>query len=65
MALPMLLYGSKKWVTTKWDERRTEAAEMRFLRAVRECSRLDRLRSEDIRKELIIIRIHEIKQKYS
>src|SRR5215475_8786958 len=43
---------------------RLEAAEMRFLRSVKECTRLDKIRSEAIRKELKIPGIHEVRQKY-
>jgi hypothetical protein len=59
-----LLYGSETWVTTKWDESRIEAAEMRFLRAIKGCSHLDRVQNEDIRNEIRITGIHEIRNKY-
>ena len=52
VARPLLLYGSETWVTTKRDMTRLEAAEMRFLRSVTGCTRLDKIRSEVIRKEL-------------
>jgi len=35
VARPTLLNGSKRWVTTKRDMTRLEAAEMRFLRSVK------------------------------
>jgi hypothetical protein len=47
MAQPKLLYGRETRVVTNQDESRTEAAEMRFLRAAKGSSRLDRLRTED------------------
>jgi len=47
---PTLLYGSETWVTTKRDMTRLEAAEMRFLRSVKGYTRLDKIRSEVIRK---------------
>jgi len=54
LARPTLLYGSETWVTTKRDTTRLEAAEMRFLRSVKGYTRLDKIRSEVIRKELEI-----------
>ena len=50
VARPSLLYGSETWVTTKRDMIRLEAAEMRFLRSVTGYTRLDKIRSEVIRK---------------
>ena len=50
VARPSLLYGSETWVTTKRDMTRLEAAEMRFLRSVTGYTRLDKIRSEDIRQ---------------
>src|SRR5215510_10165094 len=64
VARPTLLYGSETWVTTKRDMTHLEAAEMRFLRSVKGCTRLDKIRSEAIRKELNIPGIHEVRQKY-
>ena len=52
VARPPVFYGSETWVTTKRDMTCIEAAEMRFLRSVARCTRLDKLRSEAIRKEL-------------
>ena len=50
VARPSLLYGSETWVTTKRDMTRLEAAEMRFLRSVKGYTRLDKIRSEVIKK---------------
>ena len=52
VARPSLLYGSETWVTTKRDVTGLEAAEMRFVRSVTGHTRLDKIRSEVIRKEL-------------
>jgi hypothetical protein len=52
VARPTLLYGSERWVTTTQDMTCLEAAEMHFLRSVKGCTRLDKIRSEVIRKEL-------------
>jgi len=54
VARPSLLCGSETWVTTKRDMTCLEAAEMRCLKSVTEYTRLDRIRSEVIRKELEI-----------
>ena len=58
------LYGSETWVTTKQDVTRLETAEMRFLRIVKGYIRLDKIRSEIIRKELEIPGIQEVRTKY-
>jgi len=64
VARPSLLYGSETWVTTKRDMTRLEAAEMRFLRSVTGYRRLDKIRSEDIRQELEISGIQDVRLKY-
>jgi len=64
VARPSLLYGSETLVTTKTDMTRLEAAEMRFLRSVAEYTRLDKIRSEAIRKELEISGIQDMRHKY-
>jgi len=61
---PTLLYGSETWVTTKRDRTRLEAAEMRFLRRVKGYTRLDKIRSEIIRKELEIPGMQDVRTKY-
>jgi len=64
VARPSILYVSDTWVTTKRDMTRLEAAEMRFLRSVTVYTRLDKIRSEVIRKELEISGIQDMKLKY-
>jgi len=64
VARSSLLYGSETWVTTKRDITRLEAAEMRFLRSVTGYTRLDKIRSEVIRKELQISGIQDVRLKY-
>ena len=64
LARPTLLYGSETWVTTKRDMARLEAAEMHFQRSVKGYTRLDKIRSEVIRKELRISGIQDEKSKY-
>ena len=64
VARPTLLYGSQIWVTTKRDMTRLEAAEMRFLRSVKGYTKLDKIRSEVIRKELEISGIQDVRSKH-
>jgi len=64
VARQSLLYGSETWVTTKRGMTRLEAAEMRFLRSVTGYTRLDRIRSKVIRKELEISGIQDVRLKY-
>ena len=64
VARPSLLYGSERWVTTKRDMTSLEAAEMRFLRSVTGYTRVDKIRSEVIRKELEISGIQDVRLKY-
>jgi len=64
VARPKLLYSSETWVTTTRDMTRLETAEMRFLRSVKEYTRLDKIRSEVIRRELEISGIQDVRSKY-
>jgi hypothetical protein len=64
VARQTLLYGSETWVTTKQDMTRLEGAELRFLRIVKGNTRLDKIRSEIIRKELEISGIQEVSIKH-
>ena len=52
MAVPLLMYGSEAWTIGRREESRLQSAEMWFLRAVKGCTRLDRIRNDDIRAEL-------------
>jgi len=64
VARPSLLYGSETWVVTERDMTGLEAAEMRFLRSVTGYTRLDKVRSEDIRQELEISGTQDVRLKY-
>jgi len=64
VARPTLIYGRETWVTTKRDITCLEAAEMCFLRSVKGYTRLDKIRSEIIRKELEIPGIQDVRTKY-
>ena len=65
VARPTLLNGNETWVTTKRDMIRLEAAEMRFLRSVKGYTRLDKIRSEVVRKELEISGIQDVRSKHT
>ena len=64
VARPSLLYGSETWITTQRDMTCLEAAEMRFLRNATVYTRLDKIRSEVVRKELEISGIQDVRLKY-
>ena len=64
VARPALLYGSETRVSTTGDMTRLEAAEMRFLRSVKGYTRIDKIRSEVIRKELEISGIQHVRSKH-
>jgi len=64
VARPSLLYGSETWVTTQRDMNCLEAAEVHFLRSVTGYTRLDKIRSKDIRQELEISGIQDVKLIY-
>jgi len=64
VARPSLLYGSETWVTTTRDMTRLEAAEKRCLRSVKGYTRLDKIRSEVIRKEPEISGIQDVRAKH-
>jgi hypothetical protein len=49
MAVPVLLYDSETWTLRKRDWNRIEDAEMKYLRTVKGCTKLDQVRNEDIR----------------
>jgi hypothetical protein len=48
----------------KRDMHELRAAEMRFLRSVRGCTRLDKISNEDIRKELGVFLINDRIRRY-
>ena len=64
VARPTLLYDSETWVTMTRDMTHLDAAEMRFLRSVKGYTRLDKIRSEVIRKELEISGIQDVRTKH-
>jgi hypothetical protein len=59
--VPTLMYGDETWVETKRSLRSVETAETRFLRSVKDCSRLDKVSSHDMRSELGVRKLREWK----
>lgn len=49
---PILTYGCESWTLTNQIKSKVQAAEMKYLRAVKGVTRLHRIRNEDIREEL-------------
>ena len=49
---PILTYGHESWTLTSKTRSQVQAAEMKALRLIKGVTRLDRLRNEDIRREL-------------
>jgi hypothetical protein len=44
IAVPILIYGSEAWVLSKREESKIQPSEMLFLRSVKGCSRIDRIK---------------------
>jgi hypothetical protein len=45
IAVPMLIYGSEAWVLSKREESKIQSSDMLFLRSVKVCSRIDRIKN--------------------
>jgi hypothetical protein len=58
MAVPTVMFGSETWTDTKKGYSKVQAAEMKFLRRIKGVTRLDRLRNDDIRRELNIFSLN-------
>jgi hypothetical protein len=58
MTAPVLMYGSEAWITKKKDISRIQSAEMKFLRSVKRCTRMDHIRNE-IRTEFEMYEIQD------
>ena len=63
MVVPTLLYGCKIWTVLKRHESRLQVTEMRFLRRVEGVTKLDRVRNEDIRQRLTVVKVAQKKQR--
>jgi hypothetical protein len=54
MAIPVHLYGCETWTLKKTDWNRIQAAEMKYLRTLKGCNKIDQLINEDIRNQFRI-----------
>jgi hypothetical protein len=63
MAVPMMTYASENWTINRWDNNKTESAEIKFLRSVAGNTLLDQKRSTGTRSELKIFNLTERIQK--
>jgi hypothetical protein len=52
LGVPVLLYGSAIMYFEKKDENKITPAEMKFLHAVKKCTREDRVSNQEIRQNL-------------
>jgi hypothetical protein len=59
MAVPVLMYGSEAWTIKKNYISRIQSAEMKFLRSVKGCARMDHIRNEEIGTELEMYAIQD------
>jgi hypothetical protein len=59
MAVPLLLYGSETWTVKKEDKMRIQAEKMKFSWSVKGFTVMDKIRNEEIRKELEVFSIEE------
>lgn len=59
MAVPVLMYGSETWVNKKKYQNAIQSSEMKFLRSVNKCTKLDKIKNEDIRKNLDIFSLNK------
>ncbi|GFO05113.1 hypothetical protein PoB_003161800 [Plakobranchus ocellatus] len=59
MVRPVILYGAECWVVGQKEEQLLETTEMRMLRRIRGVTLEDKMRSDDIRKELGVCPIGE------
>jgi hypothetical protein len=64
LARPVLTYGSEAWTIRKADEKRLQAAEMKFMRKIAGLTLLVHRRKEDILKNLKVEPISKFIQNY-
>jgi hypothetical protein len=64
LARPVLMYGSEAWTIRKADEKRLQAAEMKFLRKTAGLTIWDHKRNEEILKNLKVEPVSKFIQNY-
>jgi hypothetical protein len=55
----VLLHGCKTWTLKNRGWNIIQAAEMKYLRTVKGCTKIDRLRNEDVQNEVGILPLYE------
>ena len=60
MTVPDLMYGSENWSLNRYDKRKIEAAEMRFLRPMAEYTLWDKKGSSGLREQLAFLILIQI-----
>lgn len=58
--LPILTHGSETWILTETMKNKIQAVEMKYLRAVKGVTKLDRIRNQTIREELEVTSVLDI-----
>jgi hypothetical protein len=58
----ILVHGSEARALSKREEIKIQSSEMLFLRRVKRCSRIDRIKNGDIRQELNIFTLKDKKR---
>ena len=56
---PILTYAAETWTMTRREESKIQASEMRFLRSMIGKTRRDRVRNEDVRKEIGVDKMND------
>jgi hypothetical protein len=64
LARPVLIYGSEAWTNRKADEKRLQAAEMKFMRKTAGLTLWDHKRNEEILKNSKVETIFKFIQNY-
>jgi hypothetical protein len=59
IAVPILIYGSETWALSKSEESKIQSWEKLFLRSVKGCSRMDRIKTDGIRQEVNIFTLED------
>ena len=60
---PALLYGTEALTMTKYQEKKADTAKMRMLRWMRGTTRKDRVEKETVRKELVVQKMIERRER--
>jgi hypothetical protein len=53
LALPTLLYGNRSWTIEERDIRGIKSVKIRYLRRVKGCTRLEKMKNKNLEKNFI------------